>query len=115
RPRADGAAASPAAAAARRQHAPVAAAASADRRVTRACGRRPARVRGRAPCSAAIHPGRRGTMPLRLNVGASRKVTDNNYGSRGASVNLELELELDASLVADSPKLRERIRELFGL
>src|SRR5439155_26010436 len=55
----------------------------------------------------------RNQMPLKLNVGASRKVTDNNYGSRGASMNLEL--ELDASLVADPPKLQERIRELFGL
>jgi len=52
-------------------------------------------------------------MPLKLNVGASRKVTDNNYGSRGASVNLEL--ELDASLVAEPQKLQERIRDLFDL
>jgi hypothetical protein len=52
-------------------------------------------------------------MPIRLNVGASRKVTDNNYGSRGASVNLEL--ELDASLVAEPGKLQEEIRRLFGL
>jgi hypothetical protein len=52
-------------------------------------------------------------MPLRLNVGASRKVTDNNYGSRGASVNLEL--ELDASLVTEPAKLQERIRDLFDL
>jgi hypothetical protein len=52
-------------------------------------------------------------MPMRLNVGASRKVTDNNYGSRGASVNLEL--ELDASLVAEPHKLQERIRDLFDL
>ena len=52
-------------------------------------------------------------MPLRLNVGASRKVTDNNYGSRGASVNLEL--ELDTSLVAEPQKLQERIRDLFDL
>lgn len=52
-------------------------------------------------------------MPMKLNVGASRKVTDNNYGSRGASVNLEL--ELDASLVAQPVKLQERIRQLFGL
>jgi hypothetical protein len=52
-------------------------------------------------------------MPLKLNVGASRKVTDNNYGSRGASVNLEL--EVDASLVEESAKLQERIRQLFGL
>ena len=52
-------------------------------------------------------------MPMKLNVGASRKVTDNNYGSRGASVNLEL--ELDASLVAEPTKLQERIRDLFDL
>jgi len=50
---------------------------------------------------------------MKLNVGASRKVTDNNYGSRGASVNLEL--ELDASLVAEPDRLQDRIRELFGL
>src|SRR5476651_1712970 len=52
-------------------------------------------------------------MPLKLNVGASRKVTDNNYGSRGASVNVEL--ELDSSLVAESDKLQERIKKIFGL
>jgi hypothetical protein len=52
-------------------------------------------------------------MPLRLNVGASRKVTDNNYGSRGATVNLEL--ELDTALASDPPKLQEKIRHLFGL
>jgi hypothetical protein len=52
-------------------------------------------------------------MPLKLNVGASRKVTDNNYGSRGASVNLEL--EVDAALVAEPDRLREEIRRLFGL
>ena len=52
-------------------------------------------------------------MPLKLNVGASRKVTDNNYGSRGASVNLEL--ELDTALASDPPKLQEKIRHLFGL
>jgi hypothetical protein len=50
-------------------------------------------------------------MPLKLNVGASRKVTDNNYGSRGASVNLEM--ELDTTLVTDPPKLQEKIRHLF--
>jgi hypothetical protein len=52
-------------------------------------------------------------MPLKLNVGASRKVTDNNYGSRGATVHLEL--ELDTTLVSDPPKLQEKIRQLFGL
>jgi hypothetical protein len=52
-------------------------------------------------------------MPLRLNVGASRKVTDNHYGSRGASVNLEL--ELDGSPITEPVKLQEKIRQLFGL
>jgi hypothetical protein len=50
-------------------------------------------------------------MPLKLNIGASRKVTDNNYGSRGASVNLEM--ELDTTLATDPPKLQEKIRYLF--
>ena len=40
-------------------------------------------------------------MPLKLNAGLSRKVADGNYGSRGASVNIEL--ELDSGLV-DDPK-----------
>ncbi len=52
-------------------------------------------------------------MPLRLNVGASRKIADDHFGSRGASINLDI--ELDSSLVADFPKLQERIRHLFGL
>jgi hypothetical protein len=53
------------------------------------------------------------SMPLKLNVGLSRKVADNNYGSRGASVNVELEVE--SALAADPVKLRERIRQVFGL
>lgn len=52
-------------------------------------------------------------MPLRLNVGASKKLGEPNYGSRGASVNLEL--ELDSALVNDTDKLKERIRQLFDL
>lgn len=52
-------------------------------------------------------------MPLKVNIGASKKVADQNYGSRGASVNLEI--ELDASLVTDPPKLQEKIRHLFSL
>jgi hypothetical protein len=52
-------------------------------------------------------------MPLKLNVGASKKVGESNYGSRGASVNVEL--ELDTGLIAKPQELRERIRELFGV
>ncbi len=36
---------------------------------------------------------------LKLNAGFSRKVDEPNYGSRGASVNVELELE--SGLVGD--------------
>ena len=50
---------------------------------------------------------------IRLNVGASRKVSDNHYGSRGGCVNVEL--ELDSSLALDSTKLRDHIRKLFDL
>ena len=50
-------------------------------------------------------------MPLRLNVGASQKVSDERYGSRGASVNLDV--ELDSALVMDPAKLQERVRQLF--
>ena len=52
-------------------------------------------------------------MPLRINVGLSRKVGEANFGSRGASVNVEM--ELDSALVGDPGKLRERIRQIFGL
>ena len=52
-------------------------------------------------------------MPLKLNVGASKKVGESNFGSRGASINVEM--ELDSALVNDPPKLQERIRHLFGL
>jgi hypothetical protein len=52
-------------------------------------------------------------MPLRVNVGLSKKVGEENFGSRGASVNLEL--ELDSNLANEPGKLQERIRQLFGL
>ena len=50
---------------------------------------------------------------LRLNVGFTKKVGEAHYGSRGASINLEL--ELDSSLVGDAGRLKDRIRHLFGL
>ena len=52
-------------------------------------------------------------MPLKLNIGASRKIADDHFGSRGASVHLEI--EVDSSLIADSTKLQERIRHLFDV
>ena len=52
-------------------------------------------------------------MPMKLNVGLSRKVGEPNYSSRGASMNLEL--ELDSSLVEEPERLRERIRQLYQL
>jgi hypothetical protein len=52
-------------------------------------------------------------MPMKLNVGLSRKVGEPNYGSRGASVNLEL--ELDNSLVEQPKRLRDRIRQLYQM
>ena len=52
-------------------------------------------------------------MPLKLNVGLNKKIGESNYGSRGASVNVEL--ELDGGLVNEPGKLQERIRQLFGL
>lgn len=52
-------------------------------------------------------------MPLTMNVGLNRKVGEPNYGSRGASVNLEVELE--SSLVREPDQLREKIRYLFRL
>jgi len=52
-------------------------------------------------------------MPAKLNVGASRKIADGRYGSRGASVNLEI--ELDHAVVSEPAKLLERIRQIFHL
>ena len=50
---------------------------------------------------------------LKLNVGFSRKVGESHYGSRGASVNLELELE--SSLAGEPETLRDRVKHLFRM
>lgn len=50
---------------------------------------------------------------LKLNVGFTKKVGEANYGSRGAAVNLEL--EFDSSLVGDTERLRDRIKQLFAM
>jgi len=52
-------------------------------------------------------------MPLTLNVSFNRKVGEANYGSRGASVSLEIEVE--SGLVRDPDKLQTKIDYLFGL
>jgi len=52
-------------------------------------------------------------MPLKVNLGLTKKIGETNYSSRGASVNIEMELE--SGLAGDSGKLQERIRQLFGI
>ena len=52
-------------------------------------------------------------MPLKLNIAMSRKVGEPNYGSRGATVGLEM--EVDSSLVDQPKQLHERIGRLFRL
>jgi hypothetical protein len=52
-------------------------------------------------------------VPLKTNIGVNRKVADNNFGSRGASVNLEI--ELDSGLIQDPERLQDRIRQVFRL
>src|SRR5690242_19943280 len=52
-------------------------------------------------------------MPLKLNIGLSQKIGDTNFGSRGASVNVEIEVE--STLANDPGKLQERIRQVFNL
>jgi hypothetical protein len=52
-------------------------------------------------------------MPLKLNIAMSRKVGQPNYGSRGATVGLEMEID---SALADQPReLHARIARLFRL
>ena len=51
-------------------------------------------------------------MPLRLNVGVSRKVGLPDYGSVGASCNLELELPQDL-LERDLEGFHARVRDAY--
>ena len=50
---------------------------------------------------------------IKLNAGFSRKVGEPNYSSRGASVNVDLELE--SALIQEPEKLHEKIRVLFAI
>lgn len=52
-------------------------------------------------------------MPLRLNIGWSKKIGQPDFGSLGASAHLEL--ELDSGAVSDTDRLRQHVRHLFGL
>ena len=50
---------------------------------------------------------------MKLNVGLCRKVSDNHFGSKGGNVNLEV--EVDSAMLADSSKLRLHMQMLFEL
>lgn len=50
---------------------------------------------------------------LKLNIGFNRKVGEANYGSRGASVNLEI--DVDSGAVREPEKLQAKIDYLFKL
>jgi len=50
-------------------------------------------------------------MAITVNVGFSRKVGEPNYGSRGASVHLEV--ELDQGAIQDGEQCRREIERVF--
>ena len=52
-------------------------------------------------------------MPMKLNVGFSRKVGEPNYGSRGASIHLEV--ELDSGVLCDPDNMRACVHRLYAL
>jgi len=52
-------------------------------------------------------------VPLQLSISLSRKVGEANYGSRGATVGLEMEAE--ARLVHQPDQFREQVAHLFQL
>jgi hypothetical protein len=51
-------------------------------------------------------------MPLKLNVGLTKKIGQPNYGSLGASCHLEIELD-PSLLFADLDGFHERVRSTF--
>ena len=50
---------------------------------------------------------------LKLNAGFSRKIGEPNYGSRGASVNVELEVE--SNLIGDPDAAVTALRQAYGV
>jgi len=52
-------------------------------------------------------------MSVKLNIGLSRKVGEASFGSRGASINLEV--ELDNGVLNDPGQLRDRVQDLYLL
>jgi hypothetical protein len=50
---------------------------------------------------------------MKLNVGFSRKVGEPNYGSRGASIHLEV--ELDSGVLCDPDNMRACVHRLYAL
>jgi len=50
-------------------------------------------------------------MPLTLTVSQSKKIGEPNFGSKGASVTLQI--EVDSSLASNPSQLQQQIRELF--
>ena len=52
-------------------------------------------------------------MTAKINIGLSRKIGESNYGSRGATANLEV--EIDSGTISDSQLLRDRMRSLYAM
>ncbi|MDA7861496.1 hypothetical protein N9B22_00350 [bacterium] len=50
---------------------------------------------------------------MKLNVGLNQKRGEPNYGSRGAS--FQVEVEIDSSVAIDPRRLRERARALYAI
>ena len=54
------------------------------------------------------------SMPIKLNVGLSRKVGQPNFGSVGACCNVDI--ELDQQTIRDDPQvLHRRVQEAFAI